>query len=97
MRAIFLGLAVGTVFYVVIICVVAGLAPWQALTSERYATAVAFQQAFGFDFLVRLIILAALFALLKVFNANFLTASRLVFALGRRGMIPIRCVITSQR
>ena len=88
MRAIFLGLGVGMAFYVIIIGVVAGLVPWQGLAAERYATAVAFKEAFASDFLVRLIILAALFALLKVFNANFLTASRLIFALGRRAMIP---------
>jgi APA family basic amino acid/polyamine antiporter len=90
MRAIFLGLGVGTCFYVVIIGVVAALVPWQDLVSERYATAVAFQRAFASDFLVRLIIFAALLSLLKVFNANFLTASRLIFALGRRQMIPAR-------
>ncbi len=89
MRAIFLGLGVGTCFYVVIIGVVAGLVPWQDLVTERYATAVAFQRAFESDFLVRLIIFAALLSLLKVFNANFLTASRLIFALGRREMIPV--------
>jgi len=89
-RAIFLGLAAGTFFYVVIIGVVSGLVPWRALTTERYATVVAFKRAFGSDLIVRVIILAALLSLLKVFNANFLTASRMVFALGRRGMIPSR-------
>jgi amino acid transporter len=89
-RAIFLGLAAGTIFYVVIIGVVSGLVPWRTLTTERYATAVAFKRAFGSELIVRVIILAALLSLLKVFNANFLTASRMVFALGRRGMIPSR-------
>lgn len=89
-RAIFLGLAAGTIFYVVIIGVVSGLVPWRALTAERYATVVAFKRAFGSDLIVRVIILAALLSLLKVFNANFLTASRMVFALGRREMIPSR-------
>ena len=87
-RAIFLGLGIGTAFYVVIIGVVAALVPWQTLISDRYATAVAFKRAFGSDVVVRVIILAALLSLLKVFNANFLTASRLIFALGRRRMIP---------
>ncbi len=89
-RAIYLGLGAGTVFYVVIIAVVAGLVPWQTLTAERYATAAAFRRAFGSDLAVDVIIVAALLSLLKVFNANFLTASRLVFALGRREMIPAR-------
>jgi basic amino acid/polyamine antiporter, APA family len=87
-KAIFLALAVGTTFYVVIIWVVSGLVPWRSLISQRFATAVAFERAFGSPLLVRLIILAAVLSLLKIFNANFLTASRLIFALGRRGMIP---------
>jgi len=87
-KAILLALAVGTVFYVVIIWVVSGLVPWRSLVSERFATAVAFERAFGSPLLVRLIILAAVLSLLKIFNANFLTASRLIFALGRQGMLP---------
>lgn len=87
-KAIFLGLGVGVVFYVVIITVVSGLAPWQSLIHENFATAVAFQRAFHSDLIVRLILFAALLALLKVFNANFIAASRLIFGLGRRRMIP---------
>ncbi len=87
-KAIFLGLAVGTLFYVAIIGVVSGLAPWKMLTQQPFATAVAFERAFGAGWIVRLIFAAALVSLLKVFNANFLTASRLVFSLGRRQLIP---------
>ena len=87
-KAIFLGLAVGVTFYVVIIGVVAGLAPWQSLAKGSFATAVAFELAFGSTFIVRFILFAALVSLLKVFNANFIAASRLIFALGRRGWIP---------
>jgi APA family basic amino acid/polyamine antiporter len=65
-RAIFLGLAAGTVFYVVIIGVVSGLVPWRALTTERFATLVAFKRAFGSDLIVRVIILAALLSLLNL-------------------------------
>ena len=96
-KAIFLALAVGTTFYVVIIWVVSGLVPWRSLVSERFATAVAFERAFGSPLLVRAIILAAVLSLLKIFNANFLTASRLIFALGRRGMIPARMGVIHPR
>jgi amino acid transporter len=86
-RAIYLGLGAGTVFYVLIIGVVAALVPWQELTETRYATAEAFRRVFGEGF-VRVVVFAALLSLLKVFHANFLTASRLIFALGRNGRIP---------
>jgi amino acid transporter len=87
-KSIYLGLSAGIVFYVLIIGVVSGLVPWQSLANERYATVLAFHRAFHSQLFVQLILIAALFSLLKVFNANFLTASRLVFALGRRNLIP---------
>lgn len=87
-KAIYLSLAVGVAFYCTVIIVVGGLVPWQTLTSERYATAVAFERAFHNPWIVRLILITALISLLKVFNANFLAASRLVFALGRSKAIP---------
>ncbi|MCI0412222.1 APC family permease [bacterium] len=82
-KAIFLALGVGVLFYVLIIFVVSGLVPWKSIASERYGTAVAFERAFGSDTIVRFILIAALFSLLKVFNGNFISASRLIFALGR--------------
>ena len=82
-KAIFLSLGVGVLFYVLILFVVSGLVPWKSIASERYATALAFKRAFGSDAIVRFILIAALFSLLKVFNGNFLSASRLIFALGR--------------
>jgi basic amino acid/polyamine antiporter, APA family len=82
-HAIFLSLGVGVIFYVLILFVVSGLVPWKSIASERYATAVAFERAFGSDAIVRFILIAALFSLLKVFNGNFISASRLIFALGR--------------
>lgn len=86
-KAIFLGLGVGALFYVLIIGLVSALVPWKSLTTERFATALAFERAFRSPFLVQLLFIAALFSLLKVFNANFLTASRLLFALGRENLI----------
>ncbi len=86
-KAIFLGLGVGIFFYVVIIGLVSGLVPWESLAKQRFATALAFERAFHSPFLIQLLFVAALFSLLKVFNANFLTASRLLFALGRENLI----------
>ena len=50
-------------------------------------TAVAFQQAVGSRWIVNIILAAALLSLFKCFNGNFVAASRLFFALGRRGMV----------
>ena len=50
-------------------------------------TAVAFQRAVGARWIVSVILAAALLSLFKVFNGNFLAASRLLFAMGRRGLV----------
>ncbi len=50
-------------------------------------TAVAFERALGSHWIVSIILAAALLSLFKVFNGNFVAASRLLFALGRRGLV----------
>ena len=86
MVAILLAIVVGVVFYVTVIAAVAYVVPWQSVVHERFATAVAFERAMGSQWIVRVIMTAALLSLLKVFNGNLVAASRLLFALGRRGL-----------
>jgi amino acid transporter len=86
-RAILLALAVGVIFYTSVVALVAYLRPWPALAGQRFATAVAFEQAFRGRRMVDLLLLAALISLVKIFNGNFIAASRLLFALGRRGLV----------
>ena len=50
-------------------------------------TAVAFEHAVGSRWIVSVILAAALLSLFKVFNGNLVAASRLVFAMGRRGLV----------
>jgi APA family basic amino acid/polyamine antiporter len=89
-RAIWMAILIGTVFYASIVAAVAFVAPWHKLIGEKFMTAVAFQQALGSRWIVNLILTAALLSLLKCFNGNFIAASRLFFALGRRGMVTAR-------
>jgi APA family basic amino acid/polyamine antiporter len=89
-RAIWLAVVVGILFYASIVAAVAFVAPWHKITGERFMTAVAFQQAVGSRWIVNIILAAALLSLFKCFNGNFVAASRLVFALGRRGMVDAR-------
>jgi basic amino acid/polyamine antiporter, APA family len=89
-RVIFMALGAGIFFYVAIIGVVTLIQPWQSLTKERFATAVAFERAFGSRALVQLIMFAVLLSLLKIFNGNFLTSTRLLFAMGRRKLLDAR-------
>jgi APA family basic amino acid/polyamine antiporter len=94
-RAIWMAIIVGIGFYASIVAAVAFVAPWHRLTGEKFMTAVAFQQAvgsggFASKWIVNIILAAALLSLFKCFNGNFVAASRLFFALGRRGMIDAR-------
>jgi len=82
-----MAIIVGVLFYTVVIAAVGYVAPWRQLTGERFMTAVAFQRAVGSRWIVRVILAAALLSLFKVFNGNFIAATRLLFAMGRRGLV----------
>jgi basic amino acid/polyamine antiporter, APA family len=90
LRAIWMAILVGILFYTSIVAAVAFVAPWRQLTGEKFMTAVAFQQAVGSRWIVDIILVAALLSLFKCFNGNFVAASRLLFALGRRGLVHAR-------
>jgi APA family basic amino acid/polyamine antiporter len=87
-RAIAMALFVGAGFYVLAVAAVAYVAPWKGLLGKRFVTAVAFEQALGARWPVRLILLMAMFGLFQCFNGNFVASSRLLFAYGRRRTIP---------
>ena len=86
-KAIWMAVLVGILFYTIIIAAVAFVAPWRDLTGEKFMTAVAFQNAVSSRWIVNIILVAALLSLVKCFNGNFVAASRMVFALGRRRLI----------
>ena len=86
-RAITAALLAGGLFYVVIVGVVAWVYPWTDIVSQHLGTDVAFARAFGTPWIARLILAAAILSLFKVFNGNFVAATRLVYALGRRRLV----------
>jgi basic amino acid/polyamine antiporter, APA family len=86
-KAIWIAIVVGIVFYTVVVASVGYVAPWRELIGEKFMTAVAFEHAVGSRWIVRVILAAALLSLLKVFNGNMVAASRLLFAMGRRGLL----------
>jgi APA family basic amino acid/polyamine antiporter len=90
LKAIWMAVLIGILFYTIVIAAVALVAPWHELTGEKFMTAVAFQRAVGSRWIVNIILAAALLSLVKCFNGNFIAASRLLFALGRRGLVEPR-------
>ncbi|HXM37660.1 MAG TPA: APC family permease [Gemmatimonadales bacterium] len=86
-RAITLAVVAGGLFYVLVVAVVAWVYPWPDFVAQRLGTEAAFTRAFGAPWIGRLILAAALLSLFKVFNGNFVAATRLLYALGRRGLV----------
>lgn len=86
-RAIAAAMAAGGVFYVLIVGVVSYVYPWREIVNHRIGTELAFERAFGSRAIAQLILLGAILSLFKVFNGNFVAATRLAFALGRRGLV----------
>jgi len=90
LKAIWMAILVGILFYTIVIAAVGYAAPWREITGEKFMTAVAFEHAVGSRWIVSVILAAALLSLFKVFNGNLVAASRLVFAMGRRGLVDAR-------
>src|SRR5579862_9253996 len=90
LTAMWMAIAVGILFYAIVIATVGYVAPWKELTQEKFMTAVAFERAVGSRWIVSIILTSAMLSLFKVFNGNFVAASRLLFAVGRRGLVDQR-------
>ncbi len=90
LQAICMAILAGILFYGAIIAAVAFVAPWHEFIGERFMTAVVFQHAVGSRWIVDIVLAVALMSLVKCFNGNFVAASRMVFAMGRRGLIDQR-------
>jgi APA family basic amino acid/polyamine antiporter len=89
MTAIAMALGVGVFFYALSIAAVAYISPWQGLLGRRFATAIAFEQALGKHWPVELILTMAMFGLFQCFNGNFAASTRMLFAFGRNGSVPL--------
>ncbi len=86
-RAIYAALIAGFLFYVIIIAVVTYVYPWREIVSGHVRTEVAFERTFGSHAVAQLILLGAFLSLLKIFNGNFVAATRMLFAIGRRSLV----------
>jgi amino acid transporter len=86
-RAITWAITVGAAFYVLIIAAVSFVYPWQAIVSGSLGTEAAFERALGSRLMAQLVLFAAFLSLLKIFNGNFVAATRLMLAVGRRNLV----------
>jgi len=86
-KAIYAALVAGFVFYVTIIAVVTYVYPWREIVTGHVRTEVAFERTFGSHAIAQLILLGAFLSLLKIFNGNFVAATRMLYAIGRRNLV----------
>ncbi len=86
-KAIYAALFAGFLFYVLIIAVVTYVYPWQGIVSGHVRTEVAFERTFGSHAIAQLILFGAFLSLLKIFNGNFVAATRMLYAIGRRNLV----------
>lgn len=86
-RLITVSMGAGGLFYILVIAVVALVYPWTDLATQHLGTETAFARAFGSPWIARLILAGALLSLFKVFNGNFVAATRLLYAMGKRGLV----------
>jgi amino acid transporter len=83
------GVLAAGIFYALVIVSASMVVPWQNLLEMGdLPAASAFEEAFGSTAFSKLIILAALIGILTTWNAIFIAASRVIFALSRAWMIP---------
>ena len=85
--AMYVALVAGFLFYVIIIAVVTYVYPWQEIVSGHVRTEVAFERTFGSHAIAQLILFGAFLSLLKIFNGNFVAATRMLYAIGRRNLV----------
>jgi len=85
--AIYASLVAGFLFYVLIVAVVTYVYPWQEIVSGHVRTEVAFERTFGSHAIAQLILFGAFLSLLKIFNGNFVAATRMLYAIGRRNLV----------
>jgi APA family basic amino acid/polyamine antiporter len=86
--AILISIASGAVFYVLIIFAVSMSMPWTESAHLPMTTSAVFEAAFGFVWAAKLVIFTALLGLVSTLNGMYVASSRLLFSLGRGGMLP---------
>ncbi len=77
-----------SLFYAVLVLSISMTGPWQNIVAADLPTAEAFEQALGAPWLAKAVLISALIGLLTSWNGFFLAGSRVLFALGRGGIVP---------
>ena len=86
--AILISIVCGAVFYIVIIFSVAIVMPWPQSASLPMTTSAVFEAALGYTWAAKLVLITAFLGLVSTLNGVVVASSRLLFSMGRGGMLP---------
>ncbi len=78
----------GIIFYILIILAVSMSMPWQESSKFHMPTAEVFRVAFGYEWVAKLVLITALLGLISTLNGLYIASTRLIFAMGRGGLLP---------
>lgn len=85
--ALLASIGIAAIFYAFLILSAAMAMPWQEIARLEFPAIGAFAAALRSEFAARIVLLLGLVGLMATWNAVFLAASRLLYALARAGMI----------
>ena len=91
--AIVATIAIGTVFYVLVILALGYSVSGNTLSDivaqkDKLPMAEVFRSSFGVEWAAKLVLIAALLGIISTLNGIFMAATRLLFAQGRGGLLP---------
>jgi APA family basic amino acid/polyamine antiporter len=96
-RAIILAFLISTLLYLGVSAVEVGLVNWQVISSSAAPLDAALRVATSNRLILGFISISALFATASVVMSSLLGASRALFAMGRKGVLPARLAVLSKR
>jgi amino acid transporter len=86
-RTILIAIIVAMVFYSLVVVSTSMTMPWESLIELDLPVATAFESAFASPLLAKIVLAGALLGLVTTWNSSFITATRILFAIGRARII----------
>jgi amino acid transporter len=87
-KAIVVSIIFGAVFYASMIGAVSLCMPWRESIQLEMPAAGVYQEAFGYVWATKLVLITGVLGLITSLNGIFIAATRVLFAAGRGGLIP---------
>jgi len=86
-RMVVLSIGAACVFYILIIVGISGAMPWTEVISYDLPAAAAYEYGLGMPIIAKIIVVGALCGLISTLNSFYMAGARVLFALGREGMV----------